>query len=150
SRDIGVPLYAHSGGRSGLSTGPRRIDDTVWVKLVRLCGGDFFQHGVFGVKDVHVASLNETLLTHLVRVMREKIPGIKDTIPVAAGGLDLARLELNLKKHFDSHWGYGVALLAGSRLLNHQEGPEQGAREFASVISRVIRKPEIQESKLGQ
>ncbi|HOL66227.1 MAG TPA: RuBisCO large subunit C-terminal-like domain-containing protein, partial [bacterium] len=129
-REITVPLYAHSGGRSGLSTGPRRIDDTVWVKLVRLCGGDFFQHGVFGVEDVHVASRKENLLNHLVRVMREKVPGIRDTIPVAAGGLNLDRLELNLFRHCEKQYGYGVALLAGSHLLNDPDGPENGARRF--------------------
>ena len=35
--DINVPIYVHSGGRSALSTGPRRIDDVVTAKLTRLC-----------------------------------------------------------------------------------------------------------------
>lgn len=33
--DINVPLYAHSGGRSALSTGNRRIEDGVIVKLIK-------------------------------------------------------------------------------------------------------------------
>lgn len=139
---INVPLYAHSGGRSGISTGCRRIDDTVWVKLVRLCGGDFFQHGVFGVKDVHVASLDENLLKHLVFIMREKISGIKDMVPVAAGGLGLENIVPNLENHYDKKFGYGVALLAGSNLLADPEGPEHGASKMAEkIISFISSRP---------
>ena len=138
--DINVPLYAHSGGRSGLSTGERRIDDTVWVKLIRLCGGDFFQHGVFGEKNTHIASLDEILLSHLVNVMREKIDGIKDTVPVAAGGLNISKIEENIKKHYDENSGYSVALLAGSSLLDDPEGPEKGARKMKEKIKSFIEK----------
>jgi 2,3-diketo-5-methylthiopentyl-1-phosphate enolase len=138
-KEINVPLYAHSGGRSALSTGNRRIDDTFIVKLIRLCGGDFFQHGVFGVKDTHIASLDEELLNHLIFVMREDLNGIKDTVPVAAGGLRLDNLKLNLEKHYDKKFGYGVALLAGSYLLGHPEGPYQGAKEFLSSVRNLIK-----------
>jgi len=138
--EIQVPLYAHSGGRSCLSTGNRRIDDTVIVKFLRLCGADFFQHGVFGVKDTHIASLDETLLSHLVNIMREKIDDIKDTVPVAAGGLNILRIEENLEKHYDENFGYGVALLAGSGLLSDPEGVEKGAIKFKEKIEQIIQK----------
>lgn len=136
--DIKVPLYAHSGGRSAFSTGKRRIDETVIVKLIRLCGGDFLQHGVFGVSDTHIASLDEKLLSHLVFVMRDNLNGIKDMVPVAAGGLRIENLELNLKKHYDERFGYGVALLAGSYLLGHPEGPYYGAKEFREKVKNLI------------
>ena len=138
SQDINVPLYAHSGGRSALSTGDRRIDEGVIVKLVRLCGGDFFQHGVFGVSDTHIASLDEELLLHLIFIMREKLDNLKDTIPVSAGGLRLENLKLNLEKHYDKKFGYGVALLAGSYLLGHSEGPYEGAKQFTCEIKKFI------------
>jgi len=138
--EINVPLYAHSGGRSGISTGDRRIDDTVFVKLIRLSGGDFFQHGVFGVKDTHIASLDEDLLSHLVYVMREEIKGIKDTVPVSAGGLKLENVKENLRKHFDKKYGYGIALLAGSNLLDDPQGPEIGAKKFFDIVSNYINK----------
>jgi len=137
-KEINVPLYAHSGGRSALSTGNRRIEDTVIVKLIRLCGGDFFQHGVFGVKDTHIASLDEDLLNHLIFIMRYDLNGIKDTIPVAAGGLRIDNLKLNLEKHYDKNFGYGVALLAGSYLLGHPEGPYEGAKKFCEEIKKLI------------
>ncbi|MGC8977044.1 MAG: RuBisCO large subunit C-terminal-like domain-containing protein [Candidatus Ratteibacteria bacterium] len=137
-KDINVPLYAHSGGRSALSTGYRRIEDNVIVKFIRLCGGDFFQHGVFGVKDTHIASLDEELLIKLVYVMREDLGGIKDTIPVAAGGLRIENLKLNLKRHYDKKFGYGVALLIGSYLLSHPKGPYYGAKEFCEVVKNYI------------
>jgi len=140
--DINVPLYAHSGGRSGISTGPRRIDDTVWVKLVRLCGGDFFQHGVFGVQDVHVCSREKGLLKHLIWVMREEKTGIKDMIPVAAGGLSLEKIPENLREHYQEKFGYGVALLAGSHLLNDPAGPEQASRKIAELIDSFCQQPE--------
>lgn len=137
--DINVPLYAHSGGRSALSTGERRIEDRVIGKLIRLCGGDFFQHGVFGVSDTHIASLDENLLTELICVMREETGDVKDTIPVAAGGLRIENLELNLKKHFDKKYGYHVALLAGSYLLGHPEGPFKGALEFSERVKSICK-----------
>lgn len=132
--EINVPLYAHSGGRSGLSTGPRRIDDTVIAKLLRYSGADFFQHGVFGMKEMHVASLDDGLLHNLVKVMREEIPGIKDMIPVAAGGLGVTNVGINLKEHRDERFGYGVALLAGSNVLKHPDGPKAGAIAMRQAI----------------
>jgi ribulose 1,5-bisphosphate carboxylase large subunit-like protein len=138
SPDINVPLYAHSGGRSALSTGDRRIDDGVIVKIIRLCGGDFFQHGVFGVSDTHIASLDEKLLSHLIFIMREDMYNLKDTVPVSAGGLRIENLKLNLEKHYDKKFGYGVALLAGSYLLGHPEGPYQGAKKFVEEIKKHI------------
>lgn len=140
NNDINVPLYAHSGGRSCLSTGNRRIDDTVITKFLRFCGADFFQHGVFGVKNTHIASLDDGLLSHLVNVMREEKSGIKDTIPVAAGGLNISKIEENLKKHYDKKYGYAVALLAGSGLLSDTDGPESGARKFNKRIEEIIQK----------
>ncbi len=138
-KDINVPLYAHSGGRSALSTGNRRIDDAVIVKFIRLCGGDFFQHGVFGVNDTHIASLDEDLLNHLIFVMRYNLKGINDTIPVAAGGLRVDNLKLNFERHYDEKFGFGVALLAGSYLLGHQKGPYFGAKEFLSSVKNLIK-----------
>jgi len=138
SPDINVPLYAHSGGRSALSTGDRRIEDGVIVKIIRLCGGDFFQHGVFGVSDTHIASLDEKLLSHLIFIMREDMYNLKDTVPVSAGGLRIENLKLNLEKHYDKKFGYGVALLAGSYLLGHPEGPYQGAKKFVEETKKHI------------
>jgi len=126
--DINVPLYAHSGGRSGLSTGPRRIDDVVIAKLIRYCGADFFQHGVFEQKECHVASLDDSLLQELATVLRQETEGIKDTVPVAAGGLGAVNLGANLEAHRHPTMGYAVAALAGSNILKHPEGPAAGAR----------------------
>ncbi|MFN4227572.1 MAG: RuBisCO large subunit C-terminal-like domain-containing protein [Candidatus Ratteibacteria bacterium] len=140
--DINVPLYAHSGGRSALSTGKRRIDDGVIVKFIRLCGGDFFQHGVFGVKDTHIASLNEDLLNHLIYVMRKDFNGIKDTVPVCAGGLRIENIKLNIEKHYDKKLGYHVALLAGSYLLGDPEGPYKGAKKFVEKVKEIVNSDE--------
>ena len=131
--EVNVPLYAHSGGRSGLSTGPRRIDDTVIAKLIRYCGGDLFQHGVFGMKAGHVASLDESLLRRLVRVLQEPAGPIKDTVPVAAGGLCAANLGANMAAHYDPQRGYAFAALAGSNVLKHPDGPAAGHLRVAAV-----------------
>lgn len=120
--DIDVPVYVHSGGRSALSTGPRRIDEVVIAKLTRLCGGDYFQIGVMGQMNVHVASLDTSLLVKLNEVFKEPIQGIKDTVPVTAGGLGAANLGKNIEA-----FGYDLAPLAGSNVLDHPMGPKAGS-----------------------
>jgi ribulose 1,5-bisphosphate carboxylase large subunit-like protein len=120
--DIDVPIYVHSGGRSALSTGPRRIDDVVTAKLTRLCGGDYFQIGVMGQMNVHVASRDPGLLMRLDEVFKEPLSGIKDTVPVTAGGLGAANLGKNI-----AAFGPDVAPLAGSNILDHPMGPKAGA-----------------------
>ena len=115
--DINVPLYAHSGGRSGWSTGPRRVDDVVWAKLIRLAGGDYFQIGVMNQYNVHVASLCPPLLMRLAKVFREKMDGIKDTLIVVAGGLNARNLVDNLEA-----FGTDLMGLAGSNILKHSMG----------------------------
>jgi len=147
--DINVPLYAHSGGRSGLSTGPRRIDDSVVVKLIRYCGADFFQHGVFGVKAKgHVASQDESLLLQLVKVMRKDTPGIKDMIPVAAGGMGAFTIGNNLKKHWEEKLGYGVAALAGTHILDHPDGPQAGAQAMYQAAEAYYKEEIVEEERL--
>lgn len=120
--DINVPVYVHSGGRSALSTGPRRIDEVVIAKLTRLCGGDYFQIGVMGQFNVHVASLTPSMLIKLDEVFKEPMSGIKDAVPVTAGGLGAANLGKNI-----AAFGPDVALLAGSNVLDHPSGPTAGA-----------------------
>jgi ribulose 1,5-bisphosphate carboxylase large subunit-like protein len=119
--DINVPVYVHSGGRSALSTGPRRIDEVVIAKLTRLCGGDYFQIGVMGQFNVHVASLTPSMLIRLDEAFKEHTKGIKDTVPVTAGGLGASNLGKNI-----AAFGPDVALLAGSNLLDHPMGPKAG------------------------
>ncbi len=120
--DINVPIYVHSGGRSALSTGPRRIDDVVIAKLTRLCGGDYFQIGVMGQRNVHVASLDPGLLLRLDEVFKEPVPGVKDTVPVTAGGLGAANVGKNIEA-----FGRDLAPLAGSNVLDHPMGPRAGS-----------------------
>jgi len=148
-KEIDVPLYAHSGGRSGLSTGPRRIDDTVIAKLLRYSGADFFQHGVFGMKEMHVASLDDGLLHNLVRVMREDV-GVRDTIPVAAGGLGITNAGINLKEHKDERFGYSVALLAGSNILKHPDGPKAGAVAMHQAVQAYYEKGITEKEQLKE
>jgi len=148
-KEIDVPLYAHSGGRSGLSTGPRRIDDTVIAKLLRYSGADFFQHGVFGMKEMHVASLDDGLLHNLVRVMREDV-GVRDTIPVAAGGLGVTNAGINLKEHKDERFGYSVALLAGSNILKHPDGPKAGATAMHQAVQAYYEKGITEKEQLKE
>ncbi len=125
--DINVPLYAHCGGLAALTTGPRRIDAKVIAKLARFCGADYFQIGVMGQRDCHVNSLDPSLLYMLADTFHAPMDGIRDTVPVAAGGLSIKNLGLNLEAFYDKRLGYAVALLAGSNLLKHPQGPTAGA-----------------------
>lgn len=134
---IQAPIYVHSGGRSALSTGPRRIDDVVTAKLTRLCGGDYFQTGVKGQMDVHVASRDPDLLDELNRVFKMHMPSTANgkyctmnvTVPVTAGGLGVANVGLNYQA-----FGPNVALLAGSNVLDHPMGPEAGAIAMRQAV----------------
>jgi len=119
--EIYVPLYAHSGGRSGWSTGPRRVDDVVLAKLVRIAGGDYFQIGVMGQLECHVASLSPNLLLRLNEVFNEPMGSIKDTVPVTAGGLHPRNLVDNLEA-----FGSGIMALAGTGILKHRMGIKAG------------------------
>lgn len=120
-KEINVPLYAHSGGRSGWSTGPRRVDDVVLAKLLRLAGADYFQIGVMGQEEGHIASLIPELLLRLKEVFTNDWEGIKDTLPVAAGGLNARNLVENIKAFGSSFMG-----LAGSSILKHPWGIKAG------------------------
>jgi len=128
--EINVPIYIHSGGRSALSTGHRRIDDVVIAKLTRLCGGDYFQIGVMGQFNVHVASLDPSLLVRLNEVFKEPLPGIKDTVPVTAGGLGAANVGKNIEA-----FGYNLAPLAGSNVLDHPMGPKSGSIAMEQAVT---------------
>ena len=127
--DVNVPIYVHSGGRSALSTGPRRIDDVVTAKLTRLCGGDYFQIGVMGQLNVHVASRDPELLLRLDEVFKEPLKGIKDTVPVTAGGLGAANVGKNIEA-----FGCDLAPLAGSNVLDHPMGPKAGSVAMNQAI----------------
>lgn len=126
--ELDVPLYAHCGGLAALTTGPRRIDARVIARLARLCGADFFQIGVFGVDDCHVNSLDDALLRMLAATFREPWGEVSDTVPVMAGGLGPGKVGRNLQEMYHEELGHAVALLAGSSLLDHPNGPEAGAR----------------------
>ena len=127
--DVNVPIYVHSGGRSALSTGPRRIDDVVTAKLTRLCGGDYFQIGVMGQMNVHVASRDPGLLLRLDEIFKEPMAGIRDTIPVTAGGLGAANVGKNIQA-----FGCDLAPLAGSNVLDHPMGPKAGSMAMNQAV----------------
>jgi ribulose 1,5-bisphosphate carboxylase large subunit-like protein len=134
AKDLDVPLYAHCGGLAALTTGPRRIDAKVIAKLTRLCGADYFQIGVMGQRDCHVNSLDPSMLAMLADTFRDPIPTtdagsvpVRDTVPVTAGGLGAANLGHNLAAFRHSDWGFALAPLAGSNILDHPQGPKAGA-----------------------
>jgi ribulose 1,5-bisphosphate carboxylase large subunit-like protein len=135
AKDLDIPIYAHCGGLAALTTGPRRIDARVIAKLVRLCGADYFQIGVMGQRDCHVNSLDPSMLRMLAETFWEPLDttdagpnAIVDTVPVTAGGLGATNLGHNLAAFRHPEWGFAVAPLAGSNVLDHPAGPTAGAR----------------------
>ena len=72
-----------------------------------------------GQLNVHVASRDPGLLLRLDEVFKEPIKGIKDTVPVTAGGLGAANVGKNIEA-----FGYDLAPLAGSNVLDHPMGPK--------------------------
>ena len=128
-KDVSVPIYVHSGGRTGLSTGPRRVDDVVIAKLVRLCGGDYFQIGVVDMKECLYTSLFPNLLLRLNEAFTEELAGKKDTVSVTAGGLSVH----NMTAQLDA-LGTDFMALAGSGILNHPDGPRAGVDAMTAVV----------------
>lgn len=128
-KDVNVPIYVHSGGRTGLSTGPRRVDDVVIAKLVRLCGGDYYQIGVVDMKECLYTSLFPNLLLRLNDVFTGKLAGKKDTVSVTAGGLSVH----NMTAQLDA-FGTDFMALAGSGILNHPDGPRAGVDAMTAVV----------------
>ena len=128
-KDINVPIYVHSGGRTGFSTGPRRVDDVVIAKLVRLCGGDYFQIGVMNMDRCLYTSLFPTLLVRLNDVFTEKLGKLKDTVSVTAGGLSVH----NMTAQLDA-FGTDFMALAGTGILNHPDGPRAGVDAMMAVV----------------
>jgi ribulose-bisphosphate carboxylase large chain len=147
---LDLPLYAHCGGLAALTTGPRRIDARVIAKLARLCGADFFQIGVFGVSDCHVNSLDGSLLHMLASTFRDEWGGLRDTIPVTAGGLGVTNAGLNVREMRHGQLGYAVALLAGSNLLDHPAGPEAGARAMWQAVDAFIAEGIVEPGRLAE
>jgi ribulose 1,5-bisphosphate carboxylase large subunit-like protein len=134
AKDLDIPVYAHCGGLAALTTGPRRIDARVIAKLVRLCGADYFQIGVMGQRDCHVNSLDPSMLGMLAATFWDPLPTtdagprpLTDTVPVTAGGLGASNLGHNLAAFHHADWGFAVAPLAGSSVLDHPAGPRAGA-----------------------
>jgi len=153
ARDLDIPLYAHCGGLAALTTGPRRIDARVIAKLVRLCGADYFQIGVMGQRDCHVNSLDPSLLRMLVETFWDPMPTtdggsipIVDTVPVTAGGLGATNLGQNLAAFEHPEWGFAVAPLAGSNVLDHPQGPKAGALAMWQA-ARAYRESRITEPR---
>ena len=127
--EINVPIYVHSGGRTGWSTGPRRVDDVVIAKLVRLCGGDYFQIGVMEMDRCLYTSLFPRLLLRLNDVFTEKMGGITDTASVTAGGLSVHNLTAQLNA-----FGTDFLALAGTGILNHPDGVRAGVDSMLAVV----------------
>lgn len=148
--DLDLPLYAHCGGLAALTTGPRRIDARVIARLARLCGADFFQIGVFGVTDCHVNSLDDSLLRMLASTFRDEWGGLRDTIPVTAGGLGVMNAGLNVREMRHDQLGYAVALLAGSNLLDHPAGPEAGARAMCQAVDAFLGEGIVESGRLAE
>jgi ribulose 1,5-bisphosphate carboxylase large subunit-like protein len=118
--DIDVPIYAHCGGRSVLSRAEGQgIDPMVIAKLARICGGDYFRAGA--LNGYLVGALNE--MKSISRALREKMPFIKDAVPVVSGGLSA----FNIGKNLDV-FGVDTLYLAGSSILKHSMGIKAGVK----------------------
>ena len=93
-----------------------RIADTFY-ELGRLNDAEHWTHEMLQMQgDV------PWLLRRLDEVFKEPIAGIRDTVPVTAGGLGAANVGKNI-----AAFGYDVAPLAGSNVLDHPMGPKAGA-----------------------
>lgn len=122
SKEINVPIYCHSGTRSAFAREPNNgIALTVFAKIVRYLGGDFFRTGLMGGYLIG----NQEYFDVANEALVEKLPDIKDTVVVLSGGLKATNLGVNLK-----HNGYNRLYLGGGSIADHPMGPKAGAIAF--------------------
>ena len=116
---LNVPIYVHSGGRTAWSRFPGfGVDLQVTFRLVRLLGGDFVRaHMIDGYL---MAGTREEAVA-LVSLLREPIPGIKDTVPALSGGLGADNLVANLEA-----FGLDILPMAGGAVIGHPMGIRAG------------------------
>ncbi|MGC8843376.1 MAG: RuBisCO large subunit C-terminal-like domain-containing protein, partial [bacterium] len=119
-KNINVPIYVESGGRSIYDRLPNwGLSSVAFAKLIRLLGGDALQTGVVGGylrPDVEIAK-------EMTRAMRAPLDGIKDCAPALAGGLKPANLGDNL-----AVFGMDVLAIAGVGILSHPLGTKAGVK----------------------
>ena len=116
---LNVPIYVHSGGRTAWCRFPGfGVDLQVTCRLIRLLGGDFVRaHMIDGYL---IAGTREEAV-QLVHLLREPIPGIKDTVPALSGGLGADNLVQNLQA-----FGLDILPMAGGAVLGHPMGIRAG------------------------
>lgn len=116
---LNVPIYVHSGGRSAWARYPKfGVDETVTFRLIRLLGGDFVRADMI---DGYLIASPPAKARELVNVLREPIPGIKDTMPALSGGLGADNLVQNLEA-----FGVNILPMSGGAVLGHPMGIRAG------------------------
>lgn len=117
-KNIEVPIYAHCGGRDALTRAEHYgVDQVVIAKFARLLGADYFRVGVIGGYLFDPPQKME----EMTNVLRQTVPGIRDTVPVLSGGLDARKITANLKA-----FGFDVLALAGKGVIDHPMGTRAG------------------------
>lgn len=116
---LNMPIYVHTGGRSAWGRNPRfGVDLRVTFRLVRLLGGDFVRADMI---DGYLIASPPDEAVALVNLLREPIPGIKDTVPALSGGLGADNLVQNLQA-----FGVDMLPMSGGAVLGHPMGIRAG------------------------
>jgi ribulose 1,5-bisphosphate carboxylase large subunit-like protein len=118
-RDLAVPIYVHTGGRSAWARFPNfGVDLKVVARMVRMLGGDFMRAHMI---DGYLIADTRERSVELVEVFREPMGRVRDMVPALSGGLGADNLVQNLQ-------AYGVDILpmAGGAILDHPMGIQAG------------------------
>jgi ribulose 1,5-bisphosphate carboxylase large subunit-like protein len=144
--DLGVPLYAHCGGKELMTRAPGQGASAALVAfLARLCGGDLLRVSAPGGDLVHSdpedARACKTALT-------SPLAGIEPSLAAVSGGLSAGNLAETL-----AICGTDVLVLAGRSVANHPGGivagvtalrqAAQAFRDGIPVQERAKEAPEL-------
>jgi ribulose 1,5-bisphosphate carboxylase large subunit-like protein len=118
-RQLGVPIYAHCGGKEAFGRAPGQgVDPNAVVRFVRLLGGDFFRVSTVGG---YLVGGKPEEVRALARVMSEPMDGIQPMLAAVSGGLNPRTLGANLEI-----FGTNAMMLAGTGITLHPMGVNAG------------------------
>jgi ribulose 1,5-bisphosphate carboxylase large subunit-like protein len=128
ARDSPIPVIAVDLGVSALTRSNTGASENAIAKIARLCGADGVTVGALSSDSY----FDENELRQTSCSLREHINGIKKSVPVVAGGVNITNLWKNLHIH-----GSDAMVHAGTGILAYPGGIRAGVTAFKRIISNI-------------
>ncbi|MGQ9781476.1 MAG: RuBisCO large subunit C-terminal-like domain-containing protein [Nitrososphaeria archaeon] len=137
---IKVPIHVHRCMHAAMTRNPKHgISMMVLAKLVRLAGGDQLHTGTAAGKMGGKEKKVEELIS-INRFLRGDFFGLKNTFPVASGGIHPTVVPANVLT-----LGRDLVIQAGGGIHGHPNGTRAGAVAMRDAIEAVVKGIPIEE-----